>query len=343
TFGFDRTQYWIHSLGAACCARALAAAKRLGDPEDAFLAALLHDFGKMVLDEHLPSEYQQAVRIANVGREPVRRGEAATFEVDHTYVGERIADHWDLPDYLCRAIADHHKHALLLKKQQTDVSGKDDSAGIVRCVCLADQLAKAFGFGHAGDHIVERDALALWRGVNAVPGGFPAFYARVREELCKFLGLLQIPLGVRAEEPRVERVLLCFPEDEPEYRMLLEAFWARYGYPTVRQATLNDAPVEGPEMVTGVTHVSGSLEDVARAADTLGRLARTGMVIADGLEGNHEGKMVTGSVRAVGPALDFYVLNRWRRAVSAAHSPSPVNSDRGETALRPSDSSSEET
>jgi HD-like signal output (HDOD) protein len=53
---FDRVEFWKHSLGVAFAARRLAARRRqLGiDPEEAFVAGLLHDLGKVALDAVFP-------------------------------------------------------------------------------------------------------------------------------------------------------------------------------------------------------------------------------------------------------------------------------------------------
>jgi len=151
TFGFDRTEYWIHSLGVACCARALAGVGNKVDPDDAFLAGLLHDFGKMVLDEYVPTEYQEAVKHANIEGVPVREGEQHVFDVEHAYVGRKITGQWGLPDRLVQAVANHHHYDVLLKDADPAEPEGFQALALAQITCLANQLAKAFGFGHAGD------------------------------------------------------------------------------------------------------------------------------------------------------------------------------------------------
>jgi hypothetical protein len=52
--GFDRMEYWLHSLGCAIITARLA--KRIGqpNPDEAFLAGLIVDFGLLLMDEYFP-------------------------------------------------------------------------------------------------------------------------------------------------------------------------------------------------------------------------------------------------------------------------------------------------
>ncbi len=313
TLGFDRTEYWVHSLGTACCARALASVWKVADPDDAFLAGLLHDFGKMLLDEYLPVEYQQAVRDANVEGDPVRIAERKKLEVDHAYVGGRVAEQWGLPGHFSHAIADHHKYEKLLKRDDSEAPQKDKSLAVARCTCLANQLAKAFGFGHAGDFLVETESLTLWRELDSVELDVSKLYSNVRDDLCEMLDLLHLStkeLGLELEEPGSERVLLCLPEGEPQYRIPLEAFFARLGHSSVTRPTLEGATTEDAPFLIGVTTVSGTLDDVKQAAQKLIERVPAVIVFADCPEVGKEGTKLNERTAAVPQRLDFYVLSK---------------------------------
>ncbi len=167
TFGFDRGQYWIHCLGTACCARVLAEQWTDIHPEDAFLSAVLHDLGKVLLDEFLPVEYQQCVRTAQMSGIPLHLAELKLLQVDHTYVGRKIAAKWGLPESLCSTIANHHNHKLLRTESKSTSLKSENQRILTRMTCLANQLAKAFEFGHAGDLVVKKEAHALWADLDA--------------------------------------------------------------------------------------------------------------------------------------------------------------------------------
>ena len=55
--GFDVNAFWYHSYKCAVVARKLAVEDQLSNPDEFFLAGLLHDIGRLVLIEHDPEKY----------------------------------------------------------------------------------------------------------------------------------------------------------------------------------------------------------------------------------------------------------------------------------------------
>ncbi len=103
----SRGELHVHALGVASAA--LAGSQRLSIPgDDAHLAALLHDVGKLVL----PIAFG-ATACDEIAREFPGGGERALAErerlgVDHAIAGGLLADRWNLPDGVAEAIALHH-------------------------------------------------------------------------------------------------------------------------------------------------------------------------------------------------------------------------------------------
>ena len=54
---FKGTELWEHALVAATVSRYLATVYRRCDPEEAFIAGLLHDVGRPVMDREFPEQY----------------------------------------------------------------------------------------------------------------------------------------------------------------------------------------------------------------------------------------------------------------------------------------------
>jgi HD-like signal output (HDOD) protein len=134
--------FWLHALGAACAARAVARLSGLGRPDDAFVMGLLHDLGKLALDEHLPELYGQ-VR-ATVARDGglIRAAELKVMGCDHAAVGRFLCERWSLPVDYREAIAAHHDLRL------ASVTHRPWAA----CVQLADILARCLLIGSGGDN-----------------------------------------------------------------------------------------------------------------------------------------------------------------------------------------------
>lgn len=97
---FDRVGFWTHSLGVACASRLLAekGGKKVDvSPDDAFVAGLLHDIGKLVLDVALPTSFVKVLMVAAQQRSAAAPIERKIIGVDHHVAGKRVAERWGLP------------------------------------------------------------------------------------------------------------------------------------------------------------------------------------------------------------------------------------------------------
>ena len=123
---------WQHSLGLALTTRSLA--RHLGLPsamqDELFLAGLLHDVGKLVLDPIL-AEFVGRTRWLTTAMESDAVG------LDHTEVGQRIAVAWKLPTYVVAVIKQHHS-------LDTDVDFAQHSAAI-----------------HVGDYLINQARVGI--------------------------------------------------------------------------------------------------------------------------------------------------------------------------------------
>lgn len=93
---------WVHSLATAVLARAIARATS-ADPEEAFLAGLLHDVGKTII-LGLVAEEERSNHGLTVSDALVDK----LCEECHTGAGAAIAREWKLPTLLLEAIEQHH-------------------------------------------------------------------------------------------------------------------------------------------------------------------------------------------------------------------------------------------
>jgi len=97
-----------HAVGSAMIAEAIADHTRLVRPAVAYTAGLLHDIGKVVLDQYVSSGYPLFYRQFNEQRSQFIEAERKILKTDHTEIGGQLAGIWDLPASLDAVIRHHH-------------------------------------------------------------------------------------------------------------------------------------------------------------------------------------------------------------------------------------------
>lgn len=141
--GFDTHAFLLHSLTTAALCKMLA--ERLKVPlqqsSDYFVAGLLHDFGKIVFAEFIPTTYQRVLYNASEQGLPLSQVETDMLGIDHSQAGKLLAQHWGLSDDLIEGINHHHSEHL-----HTSLSD---------CLFAANQISKKLAFGFAGNPVVE--------------------------------------------------------------------------------------------------------------------------------------------------------------------------------------------
>ena len=97
-----------HSVGCAIIAEALARKTQCEDPAKAYTAGLLHDIGKVVLDQYVTSARPLFYREIMDTEDDILSVEANLLNVRHTDVGAILARQWSLPEPLIQVIQHHH-------------------------------------------------------------------------------------------------------------------------------------------------------------------------------------------------------------------------------------------
>lgn len=134
---------WNHSLGCAVASRTIAEKKRLKDPEEISVAGLLHDLGKVILMLDFQPHYEEAMRQASAKGISIYEAELGVFQESHAAVGMWLAEKWHFPPNLVEVIAFHHRpNQARRAPMETAI------------VHFSDILARARGFGFAGDALV---------------------------------------------------------------------------------------------------------------------------------------------------------------------------------------------
>ncbi len=121
--------FWCHALRTALLARALADRLVYARGEEAYLAGLLHDVGRLALLQALPESYRPLFE-ADLDEALLMAEERTRFGLDHAEAGAWLAERWQLDLLFCDSLRYHHE-------AYARVAGAHP---LVRIVALAERL-----------------------------------------------------------------------------------------------------------------------------------------------------------------------------------------------------------
>ena len=97
TTGLNRTGLWRHSVAVAVVAKMLA--EHTGhNPDDAFIAGMLHDVGQFILEQCLVEEYAKVLEYRNENECGLHFAERKLLGIDHGQVAAAAIRKWKLPE-----------------------------------------------------------------------------------------------------------------------------------------------------------------------------------------------------------------------------------------------------
>jgi putative nucleotidyltransferase with HDIG domain len=108
--GFSLEKLWNHSIKVAALAQKIAVYEH-SDVDEAFLAGLLHDVGKLLLAVNRPEEYAGILKASHANGGPVWQEEIAQIGCTHAELGAELLATWNFPLSIVEAVALHHHPA----------------------------------------------------------------------------------------------------------------------------------------------------------------------------------------------------------------------------------------
>jgi putative nucleotidyltransferase with HDIG domain len=144
---FDLKELWKHSLGTAFGAKLIA--EKIGgvSPDDAFIAGLLHDIGKVIISQFLPKYFQIIYHYVSSLKLTMYECEKEILGETHSVVGEWLCKMWKLPEIVRLSVGKHHTPVL------SDLLFSKEIITSVNIVALSNSITKLLKIGSGGNDV----------------------------------------------------------------------------------------------------------------------------------------------------------------------------------------------
>ncbi len=109
TYYLDKGAMFQHSFGTALASRLLATKMFYPNAEEVYLMGLLHDVGKVVLNQYAEDEFKEVINRYNKGDIAFHDAEREILGFDHGEIGAAVCAKWNLSDDIVETIKYHHR------------------------------------------------------------------------------------------------------------------------------------------------------------------------------------------------------------------------------------------
>ena len=145
-----------HSLAVGTAAALLAAHHPTVDPFDGLLAGIMHDMGKLVVQQAYGETYNHLLEAGQRTDVLMTRLEREILDTDHCAVGEMLCRHWDLPAAIAFAVHDHHPF----------LQQRDAGSALSNIVQQANFMAHLATMAPGLSGVLEQPGPSLWHALQ---------------------------------------------------------------------------------------------------------------------------------------------------------------------------------
>ena len=138
-YGYETNELWLHSLAVAQGAKIIAGMRKPDMLDEAHTAGLIHDVGKIILDNHVLERKADIDVFMDMEEKAFIDAETQFFGFDHAEIASEVCKKWRFPETMRLAIKCHH---------QPSASDGDYLSYILHA---ADYIAMLSGIGYDDD------------------------------------------------------------------------------------------------------------------------------------------------------------------------------------------------
>jgi len=178
--GFQGEKFWQHSIGCAVGAKIIGKYVKYEEPDELFVAGLIHDIGKVVEYVAFGAELKEILKITEREGIFIREAENRVLGADHAQIGSLFIRKWKLPPELVDPVTYHHS--------PQEVKGFPKEVEIIH---LSDILIKALGLGWTGDYKVPPLDLVGWDNLGLGKGAIEPIMEEMEEGFWDGISILK--------------------------------------------------------------------------------------------------------------------------------------------------------
>jgi putative nucleotidyltransferase with HDIG domain len=161
-----------HALGTAIISENLAEFTGKASSGLAYTAGLLHDIGKVVLDQYMAPAYPLFYRRTQIDGVSLIEVERDEFGLTHPEAGGKLAERWALPDNLGDTIRNHHQ------PEKATINPE-----LTHLIYLADLVMSRFVVGQELEHLNTNQLASRLQKIGLHPEQFPQIVEIIHDRI----------------------------------------------------------------------------------------------------------------------------------------------------------------
>ncbi|MGM0640060.1 MAG: HDOD domain-containing protein [Thermotogota bacterium] len=157
---FNTKKFWTHLMATAIGAELLAKTINFPEREEAFLAGLLHDLGKIAMSNIMPESFEMIIKVANHKKISFKKAEELLESYSHESIGKLLFKQWGLSDLIINSAGFH---------DSVDNLTDDNSKMIVQIIHIANITTNTLYYGYSGNFGIEVPDTNSWNNLGLNP------------------------------------------------------------------------------------------------------------------------------------------------------------------------------